>query len=139
MKKTKIIISVLIFSLIIALLCAFYVPQIRVRLFAYGYREQIEEGIAENQGVPASDAVIGGYKYVNTWSDDPWMTEFVILEYGEYYYGCYYSPEDVPFSFQNITDNLTEVSNDRWKWQKDESEGYTSKIFDNWYYFKAKL
>ncbi len=137
MKKVKTIIPLLIFCLITALLCSFYVPQIRVRLFAHGYHEQIEENIAENQGVPASDAVIGGYKYVNTWSDDPWMTEFVLLQYGKTYYGCYYSPEDVPFSFQNITDNLIEDGKNRWEWQEDESEGYTSKMFDNWYYFKA--
>ena len=137
MKKAKIMIPVLIFSLITAMLCAFYVPQLRVRLFTYMYHEQIEEGIAENNGVPASDAVIGGYEYVNTWCDEPLMTEFVLLRYGAYYYGCYYSPEDVPFSFQNITENLTEDGKDRWEWEKDSSCGYTSKIFDNWYYFKA--
>ncbi len=138
MRKRKII-SIFSVFLVAVLVCSFFVPQIRVRLFAYGYHEQIEENIYENQGVPASDAVIGGYKYVNTWSEDPQMTEFVILRYGEYYYGCYYSPEDVPFSFQNITDNLIENSGNRWEWQKDESEGYTAKMFDNWYYFKATL
>ena len=138
MRKRKII-SIFSVFLVAVLVCSFFVPQIRVRLFAYGYHEQIEESIAENQGVPASDAVIGGYKYVNTWSEDPRMTEFLILRYGEYYYGCYYSPEDVPFSFQNITDNLIENSSNRWEWQKDESEGYTAKMFDNWYYFKATL
>lgn len=137
MKKAKIIISVLVFALITAMLCAFYVPQLRVRLFAYTYHEQIEEGIAENQGVPGDNAVIGGYKYVNTWSDDPQMTEFVLLKYGKTYYGCYYSPENVPFSFQNITDNLTQKGHNRWEWLKNESEGYTTKLFDNWYYFKA--
>lgn len=138
MKKARVIISVSAFILITALLCSFYVPQLRVRLFTYCYYEQIEEGIAQNQGVPASDVVIGGYKYVNTWSDDPRMTEFVLLQYGDCYYGCYYSPEDVPFSFQNITDNLTENSKNRWEWQLGESNGHTSKMFDNWYYFKAK-
>ncbi len=138
MKKSKIILS-LILCLVIVGCGLFYIPQLRVRLFAYTYHEQVEEGIAENSGVPASDAVIGGYKYVNRWSDDPRMTEFVLLEYGIYYYGCYYSPEDVPFSFQNITDNLTEKTENRWEWQKDSSWGYTIKMFDNWYYFKATL
>lgn len=137
MKKTKIIIPVLVFTLITATLCAFYVPQLRVRLFAYEYHEQIEKGIAAELGVPGDDSVIGGYKYVNTWSDDPWMTEFVLLKYGVCYYGCYYSPEDVPFSFQNITDNLTQEGPNRWEWEKDSHSGYTEKLFDNWYYFKA--
>jgi len=138
MKKSKII-SAVILGLVAALVCLFCVPQIRVRLFAYAYHEQIEEGIAENEGVPGDDVVIGGYKYVNTWSDDPWMTEFVLLKYGKYYYGCYYSPEDVPFSFQNITDNLNEVGENRWEWKENTGKGYTTKMFDNWYYFKATL
>lgn len=136
MKKGKIIL-VSFLSFIVILGCIFYVPQFRVRLFVLVYHEQIEEGIAQNEGVPASDAVIGGYKYVDTWSEKPRMTEFVLLEYGDNYYGCYYSPEDIPFSFQNITDTLTEDGKNRWEWHLDEHNGYTSKIFDNWYYFKA--
>lgn len=138
MKKRKII-SISAVFLIAVLICLFYVPQVRVRLFAYGYHEQIEYGMADNEGVPANDAVIGGYKYVNTWCEDPWMTEFVILKYGKNYYGCYYSPEDVPFSFQDITDNLTADGQNCWKWQENDSKGITSKIFDEWYYFKATL
>ena len=99
--KTVKKLSVIVLSLVTVLLCLFYVPQLRVRLFTYLYHEQIEEGIANNEGVPGDDVVIGGYKYVNTWSEDPRMTEFVLLQYGDYFYGCYYSPEDIPFSFQS--------------------------------------
>ena len=131
----KFLAVVLIFVLVITAL--FLIPQLRVRMFVTLYHEQIEEGLKINEGVPADDAVIGGYYYVNSWGEDPEMTEFVILRYGKTYYGCYYSPEDVPFSFQNITDTLTEDGKNRWEWQLDEHNGYTSKIFDNWYYFKA--
>lgn len=128
---------VLIFVLIIS--SVFLIPQLRVRLFVSLYHEQIEEGLGINEGVPADDAVIGGYHYVDTWGDDPKMTEFVILRYGKTYYGCYYSPEDVPFSFQNKTDELIQKSDNRWVWDKDTESGVTSKIAENWYYFKAEL
>lgn len=127
----------LIFVLVISAL--FLIPQLRVRMFVTLYHEQIEEGLRINGGVPADDAVIGGYYYVNSWGEDPEMTEFVILEYGKTFYGCYYSPEDVPFSFQNKTDELIQKSENRWVWDKDTESGVTSKIADNWYYFKAEL
>jgi hypothetical protein len=52
-------------------------------------------------------------------------------------FGCFYFSDDIPFSFQNITDNLSEDGKNRWKWEKDSHNGYTSKMFDDWYYFKV--
>ena len=42
-------------------------PHIRTNLFVRIYHEQIEEGLKMHAGVPADDAVLFGYKYVNTW------------------------------------------------------------------------
>ena len=71
-------------------------PQIRTNLFVRIYHEQIEEGLKMHAGVPADDAVLFGYKYVNTWEGEHSMVEFLITTRGDTYYGCYYSPDDVP-------------------------------------------
>lgn len=76
-------------------------PQVRTNLFVRLYHDDIEEGLRINAGVPADDAVLFGYKYVNTWEGEHSMVEFLIGIRGGDYYGCYYSPDDVPLAFQN--------------------------------------
>lgn len=66
MKKRKWIWIVLAAVLIVAVLTISN-PQIRTNIFVRLYHEQIEEGLRINAGVPADDAVLFGYKYVNTW------------------------------------------------------------------------
>ena len=65
MKKSKILISVtIIFLLTIA--CISSIPRFRVSLFVHGYHKLIEEGLSAGNGVPADDAVLLGYKAVNS-------------------------------------------------------------------------
>ena len=119
-------------------------PQIRTNLFVRIYHEKIEEGLRLNSGVPADDAVLFGYKYVNTWEGEHSMAEFLISSSGfgseTTYYGCYYSPDDVPLAFQNTEAELTQCGHDSWKWSAEgDNEGKTMKIMDHWYYFEASF
>ena len=88
-------------------------PQVRTNLFVRLYHDDIEEGLRINAGVPADDAVLFGYKYVNTWEGEHSMVEFLITTRGDTYYGCYYSPDDVPLAFQNTEAELTQCGHDK--------------------------
>ena len=137
MKKRKWVWCILT-TLLIAALVMINVPQVRVNLFLQIYHEQIEEGLRLNAGVPADDAVLFGYKYVNTWEGEHSMLEFLISSTGGTYYGCYYSPDDVPLAFQNTDVELTQCGHDSWKWSAEgDNQGKTMKIMDHWYYFES--
>lgn len=115
-------------------------PQIRTNLFVRLYHDDIEEGLRMNAGVPADDVVLFGYQYVNTWEGEHSMVEFLISSRGDTYYGCYYSPDDVPLAFQNIDTKLTQDGHDYWEWKAEgDNHGSTSKIMDHWYYFEASF
>ena len=125
-------------ALLIAALVMINVPQVRVNLFVQIYHEQIEEGLRLNAGVPVDDAVLFRYKYVNTWEGEHSMVEFLISSMGSTYYGCYYSPDDVPLAFQNTDVELTQCGHDSWKWSGEgDNQGKTMKIMDHWYYFES--
>lgn len=119
-------------------------PRVRTNLFVRLYHEQIEDGLKMHGGVPAADAVLFGYETVNTWPGEHQMVEFLISGFGlgsaTSYYGCYYSPDDVPLTFQNGNEKLTQCGHDSWKWQgKGDNQGKTMKIMDHWYYFEASF
>ena len=102
-KKAKIVAIGLACILFVVVICVYASPRSRVSLFVHSYHQLIEESLAVGHGVPADDAVLFGYKYVNSWDAEHPMTEFVIMSRGDTYYGCYYSPDDVPLV---VTDNL---------------------------------
>lgn len=140
MNKRKWIWIVLV--IIVATVIVVNNPKVRTNLFVHLYHQQIEEGLRINAGVPADDAVLFGYKSVNTWPGEHSMVEFLISGSGlgsaTSYYGCYYSPDDVPLAFQNMDVTLTQCGHDSWKWSgKGDNRGKTMKIMDHWYYFEA--
>ena len=138
-KKRKWIIAIII-VLIVALGSVYSIPKLRVSLFVHSYHELIEEALAAGNGVPADDAVLLGYDYVNSWEGAHPMTEFVIMTYGDTYYGCYYSPDDVPLAFQNADVEVTQDGHDYWEWEAEgDNHGSTSKIMEQWYFFKASF
>lgn len=54
-------------------------------------------------------------------------------------YGFYYSVVDRAEGFKNASLDLLELGGDKWMWsQNNGSEGTTSKIRSNWYYYKVK-
>lgn len=123
-----------------ALGSVYSIPKLRVSLFVHSYHELIEAGLAAGNGVPADDAVLFGYDYVNSWEGTHPMTEFVIMSYGDTYYGCYYSPDDVPLAFQNTDVEVTQGGHNYWEWEAEgDNHGSTSKIMEHWYFFKASF
>ena len=90
-KGVKVGITVLVCVFLLSTLVIYSVPQLRVSLFVNTYHTTIEDGLTAGHGVPADDAVILGYKAVNSWDNTHPMTEFVIMSWGDTYYGCYYS------------------------------------------------
>ena len=143
MKKKRIIKTVslcLVCLLLVSVVCVYAIPKLRVTLFVHTYHDLIEESLPAGNGVPADDAVFFGYNAVNSWDKTHPMTEFVIMSYGDTYYGCYYSPDDVPLAFQNFDTELTQDGHDYWVWQAGgDNHGATSKIIDHWYYFEASF
>lgn len=123
----------------IALLCAavyFSNPQLRVKTFVSLHKQKLEQGIEANLGVPANI----GVDVFNTWSGEHSMTEFILFTWGDTYYGCYYSPDDVPLAFQNTKVKLTQDGHAYWTWKAGgDNHGATSKIADRWYYFEASF
>lgn len=54
------------------------------------------------------------------------------------YYGFYYSPDDVPLSYQNAENVLTQVSDTEWEWKDNgDNGGRTVKIMEKWFYYEA--
>lgn len=126
--------------LVVGAVILFNSPKFRVNLFVQMYHETIEKSLSVGHGVPADDAVLFGYDAVNTWEGEHSMTEFIILTKGDTYYGCYYSPDDVPLAFQNVDVKLTQDGHDYWEWEDEgDNHGKTMKIMDHWYYFEASF
>ena len=135
MKIGGIVLACILFVSVVSI---YSVPKLRVTIFVNTYHELIEEGLQAGHGVPADDAVFLGYKAVNSWDNTHPMTEFVIMSLGNTYYGCYYSPDDVPLAFQNTNAELTQNGHSCWEWHSEgDNHGSTSKITEYWYFFEA--
>lgn len=139
-KNAKIGIVTVICILLLAVAMIYAIPKVRVTLFVNTYHELFENAFAAGQGFPHGDAVLFGYDYVNHWNGAHPMTEFIIMTYGSTYYGCYYSPDDVPLAFQNTDAELIESGQNLWKWTAEgDNHGETSRILAQWYFFKASF
>lgn len=137
-RRVKISISILICVLLLSIVSIYSIPKLRVTLFVTLYHEWIEDNLLANNGVPADDAVLLGYKSVNSWDGVHPMTEFIIMTYGDTYYGCYYSPDDVPLAFQNTDVTLLQDGKNSWNWEAEgDNHGSATKIMECWYFFKA--
>ena len=111
-----------------------------MNIFVHSYHKQIEENLNKGNGVPAKDALLIGYDSVNYWDGNHPMIEFIMMSYGDTYYGCYYSLDDVPLPFQNVDVKLVQTKDDECTWkEKGDNKGTTSKIMKNWYYFEASF
>lgn len=113
-------------------------PLRHAQMFVSMYADQIEKSIQAGEGVPEDL----GCLEVNTWDGAHPMMEFTLSGWGIgsdiRYYGCYYSPEDVPLPFQKADVPLTQEVTGIWTWVGEgDNRGSTQKIKDNWYYFEA--
>lgn len=137
-RRVKISVCILICVLLLSIVSIYSIPKLRVTLFVTLYHERMEDNLLANNGVPADDAVLLGYKSVNSWDGAHPMTEFIIMTYGDTYYGCYYSPDDVPLAFQNTDVPLLQEGKNSWNWEAEgDNHGSTTKIMECWYFFKA--
>jgi len=139
-KRIKVSLAALACILLLSIINIYSIPKLRVALFVNTYHVLIEEGLKAGHGVPADDAVLFGYDAVNSWDGIHHMTEFIIMSLGNTYYGCYYSPDDVPLAFQNTDAELTQNDNNHWEWQAEgDNHGSTSRIMEHWYFFEASF
>ena len=112
-------------------------PKVRTNVFVALHSSSLEE--AYQPGVYPARI---GDKYLNDWPGEHPMAEFTLSTFGLVpstgYYGCYYSPDDVPRPFQNAPVPLVQTDDGRWEWTGEgDNHGTTSKIKDGWYYFEA--
>lgn len=134
-RKKGIIIGV---AILLATCAALYFanPELRVRRFVAAYGEEIEASMAAGHGISA----LINAKSFNTWEGEHRMTEFILFTWGDTYYGCYYSPDDVPLAFQNTDVELSQDGHNYWEWQAEgDNHGATEKIRERWYYFEASF
>lgn len=138
-KRTLIILTVVIIAVIG--LAKLSDPLVLAKGFVALYGDRIEAECADSlkkpENIPAMDIDVyrkGEHKKI----------EFLLTASGlvpsSSYYGCYYSPDDVPLAFQDMRVKLVEDGHDRWVWsEKGDNRGATSKIRDKWYYFEASF
>ena len=115
-------------------------PERHAEMFVSMYSNGIEKSIQADEGVPENLGCLA----VNEWPGAHPMTEFTLSGWGigsgTRYYGCYYSPDDVPLPFQNAGMALTQDGHDYWTWTGEgDNHGATKKLADCWYYFEASF
>ena len=96
----------------------------------------LEELIDNEKPIPTKLTGI----YYNEWSREHLMYEIILYTYGNNYYGCYYSPDNVPLAFQNTDMELEQIDKNTWIWKSvGDNHGETIKIKDKWFYFMASF
>ena len=63
--------------------------------------------------------------------------KLVYFKLKEYDNSFYYSNIDRP-AVEDKNIDLIELGGNKYKWQEDDTEGITTKIIDNWYFYKKK-
>ena len=142
-KKTKRAVSVIVWAAAILMLFWWTAPEQRVSRFVAKNAEVLEESL----GTDLSGGYPGGLgiQYYNCWGEDSGhpIGEFCFgpsILHGRQYYGCYYSPDDVPRGFQSVEVTLVPDGENCWTWHAEgDNRGMTKKIQDRWYYFEAWL
>lgn len=142
MKKKNIIIIITAFLLFIVAfigwkVCA-NIPERKAAQFVAQNGSAFSELVDSEQAIPKT---FNGVT-VDVWNGEHLMYEFLLGSgIGEYqYWGIYYSPDDVPLSFQNTDVPLSENGEERWTWQAEgDNHGTTQKIAPKWYYFEASF
>lgn len=100
-------------------------------------KDNIESHFAD--GTPLSFPSIG--VTVNKWDGEHIIIEYVVKGVGSsQYVGFFYSKDDVPVSFQNVGEEMNEISDTEWEWHGEgDNHGYVCKIEPYWFYFEASL
>ena len=139
MKKQRIqtvVTTLVMAAFFIGVLFWMNTPEKKAARFVYENGKTLSDLLDQERPIPAE---LSG-KYYNAWDGEHPMDEFILDTRGNTYYGCYYSPDDVPLAFQNAQIPLTEDGQGRWRWEGEgDNHGVTQKLADCWYYFEASL
>ena len=121
--------------LVLLVLCASLWPGLHARCFVAKYSRGIEAAYHTGGGIPG----LAGEFPFNQWPGEAPMLEFMLGNRGARYYGCYYSPQNVPLAFQNADQHLVPQSENRWEWEEayGDNGGFTCRLQKNWFYYEA--
>lgn len=139
MKKTKRWISLIAWIIaIIVVLVYWNAPERRVERFVAQNSAALEQALGEEMSAYPEGLGIRAY---NRWDGEHTMGEYLLFTRGNTYYGCYYSPDDVPLPFQNAKSvALVPDGENCWRWQGEgDNRGVTSRIMEKWYSFEAEF
>lgn len=111
---------------------------VQVKQFVDEYSGPLEAAIAADDRKGAEKICeIDPQIYKNEGTE---MWQFTVISKGNSYYGCYYSPQDIPLPFQNSGDALTEKKDGVWTWSSvGDNHGETRRLKKGWYYFQASF
>jgi len=123
-KKSFIGLAALAVILVVVLL-----PPVRTAVFVRLFSGKLEEA-----GVTP---IVPGIQYVNEWGGEHYMKEYVLGGGSGHWWGCYYSPSDLPLAFQNVPAELKHEGNS-FTWEHENRKGSTYRLRENWYYFEAE-
>lgn len=141
MKKKRFIL-VLALALLVGTVLFFSSPKRRAELYFYRHQSELEASVAcwQEGATLSHDPKLTA----NVWDGEHDIVEYIVVTRGivpsSAYYGFFYSPDDVPVSFQNSGEELTRRGQYEWTWQGEgDDHGYIELIQPNWYYFEASL
>ena len=136
MKKTAVHIILPLVMLFLIFVVWYSTPEHKVKRFVEINSAGFSKIVDEKLTIPA---MFNGKK-VDVWNREHSMYEFTLSAWGDTYYGCYYSPDDVPLPFQNCQTPLIGDGQGGWNWSAEgDNHGTTWKIADKWYYFEASF
>lgn len=83
-----------------------------------------------------------GIKIDGIFGDEYKIVQFYFSGFGiapsSKYYGFYYSPKDIPVTYQNDNSKLIKKSQNEWEWNSSgDNGGIIRKIQECWYYYEA--
>lgn len=117
-------------------------PEYRIKSFI---NQNSEELVTIAESYLNSDIAIKNYKGVEVEQVFRGKNDIVQFYFGgvgiapaSKYYGFYYSPDDVPAVYQNVSCKLSPISDDEWEWSDGtDNGGRTKKLMKNWFYYEA--
>lgn len=143
-RKKRVVISVLIVLVIIAVSCILNVPANKIKIVLNIWGDEFKENSIQALENESAKERMHGVIQDGVFEDsENEIVQYTVKAFGlpsaGAYYGFYYSPNDVPAAFQNVHCTLKEEGENHWSWSNDGVSGITYKISENFYYYKAKF
>lgn len=145
MKKwTKLTIIGIVIILLVSIVNYFAKPERRIERFVLKYEGELQQIADAHLNGDLSIKEFKGAEVEQVFPGEHPMLQFSACGFGiapaSVYYGFYYSPNDVPLTYQNAEEELMKEADDKWQWKGEgDNGGVTYKIKDKWYYYKARF